>query len=68
MSNAYVDDKSEKLFESVEDVKRLLILMLIRNGVNQRQIAAALNISQSSVSRLFKGGIGRLITSRNESE
>lgn len=36
-----------------EAVKRLLILMLIKMGASQGEIAMALGVDQSSVSRMF---------------
>ena len=46
--------------KELEDIKRLLILSLIRGGTaNQEEIAKALGVSQSSISRMFPGGIGK---------
>lgn len=39
-------------------IKRLLVLGLLRSGASQRQIANALHVNQSQVSRMFPGGIG----------
>jgi predicted XRE-type DNA-binding protein len=38
-------------------IKKLLVLGLIRSGTSQRQIAKALGVNQSQISRLFPGGI-----------
>lgn len=48
------------LAREVEGVKRLLILMLLRGGASQAEIARALGVSQPSISRMFPGGIGKL--------
>lgn len=40
------------------DIKRLLMLQLLRDGASQSELAAALRVSQPSVSRMFPGGIG----------
>lgn len=37
-------------------IKRLLIFDLLRNGAKQEQVAVALGISQSAVSKMFKKG------------
>ena len=39
--------------EEVQDIKRLLVLQLMRDGASQGEIAAALGVSQPSVSRMF---------------
>jgi predicted XRE-type DNA-binding protein len=50
-------------FESLEPklaeliaIKKLLVFALIKSGTSQEQIAAVLNTSQSSVSKLFGKG------------
>ena len=52
-----MDKKLDALIATVEDIKRLLVLALLNGGASQADIAAALNINQSSISRLFQGGI-----------
>lgn len=37
----------------LECIKRLIALQLILNGATQKQVAAALGVSQSTVSRMF---------------
>lgn len=54
-----MDKKLDALIAAVEDIKRLLVLALLNGGASQSDIAAALNINQSSISRLFQGGIAR---------
>ena len=41
----------------VESIKKLLVLLLIKPGTPQGEIAAALGVSRSSVSRMIPGKI-----------
>lgn len=42
-------------------IKKLLILLLVREGLTQSQVASALEIDRTSVSRLFpKGALSAL--------
>ncbi len=50
-----IDDPIQKELDSI---KRLLILLLLRDGASQSVVASALGVAQSSVSRMFPGGIG----------
>ncbi len=43
--------QSEKL-EPLEEIKRLLILGLIRNGVQAKDIATVLAVNKSTISRI----------------
>jgi len=43
------------LWKELDAIKRLLVLQLTRDGASQQQIAKALGVSQSSVSRMFSG-------------
>lgn len=40
-------------------IKRLMVLGMLRSGASQRDVAAALGVNQSQVSRMFPGGIGK---------
>jgi hypothetical protein len=42
----------------LQDIKRLPILLLFRSGALQGDVAAALNVNQSSISRMFPKGVG----------
>ena len=44
--------------KELEDIKRLLMLGLLRDGVSQAEIAKALGVNQSTISRMFPGKIG----------
>ena len=43
--------------EMLEDVKKLLVLLLLKLGASQAEIARALGISQPSVSRMIPGTV-----------
>ena len=43
---------SDPIVTEVEDLKRLMILMLVKMGTPQGEIALALGVDQSSVSRI----------------
>lgn len=43
--------------KELRDVKMLLILQLLNSGVKQRQIAAALGVSEATISRLLPKGL-----------
>jgi len=43
----------EAVETGLEELKRLLVLMLIKMGTPQAEIALALGVDQSSVSRMF---------------
>jgi IS30 family transposase len=50
------DKENHPLLQELGDVKRLLILQLLAQGVSQGQIARALGVNQSTISRLVPGG------------
>jgi len=39
-------------------IKRLLIVALLKQGLSQKDVAVALNVNQSSISRMFPKGFG----------
>lgn len=49
----------DKTLGELVAIKKLLILGLLRSGAAQSQVAAALGVDQSQISRLFPGGVGR---------
>ena len=53
-----MDKKMDELVESVEQIKRLLIFALLRSGASQGDVAKALGVTQSSISRLLTGRVG----------
>jgi IS30 family transposase len=52
---ANLDKTNDLLLRELGDVKRLLILQLLAQGVSQDQIARALGVNQSTISRLVPG-------------
>jgi hypothetical protein len=49
---------SDPTAKELQAIKRLMILFMIRNGLNQDDIAKALEMDRSTVSKMF-GGTGR---------
>ncbi len=45
-------------------IKRLLVFALLKSGASQAQVAAALGVAQSQISRMFPDAIGDLSTGR----
>jgi predicted XRE-type DNA-binding protein len=52
------DERIDPILEELIAVKRLLVFALLRSGASQKQVATALGVDQSQVSRMFPGGIG----------
>lgn len=44
--------------KELRDLKMLMILQLLNAGVRQKQIAAALGVSEATISRLLPKGLG----------
>lgn len=40
-------------------IKRLLILALLRDGLTQAEIAAAIGVNQSTISKMFPKGLAK---------
>lgn len=51
-----IQDEIDPVQKELSDIKRLMIFTLLRDGVSQGEVAAALGISQATVSRMFPGG------------
>lgn len=47
----------DSLVAEVESLKKLLVLLLLKLGASQAEIAGALGVSQPSVSRMIPGKI-----------
>ena len=47
------DQNLDQLKSDVDTIKRLLVVMLMRDGASQTEIAFALGVNQSTVSRMF---------------
>jgi DNA-directed RNA polymerase specialized sigma subunit len=50
------DDSQHAVVNALEDIKALLVLLLLKSGATQTEIAKALNITQATVSRQFRFG------------
>lgn len=48
----------------LRDLKMLMVLQLLNAGVKQRQIAAALSISEASMSRMLPKGLSAGVKSK----
>lgn len=46
--------------EELTAIKRLLVFTLLWQGATQEQVASALGVDRSQVSRMFPKGIGKL--------
>ena len=51
------DVELSDLRDELAAIKRLLVLVLVREDFTQAQIAAALGVSQSQVSKMFPAGV-----------
>ena len=56
-----ITTSSDPVVAELTAIKRLLILDLLRSGLKQRQIAAALGVHESVLSRELPKGIGRAL-------
>ena len=53
------DTASESQLAELVAIKRLLVFSLLRSGASQNEIAGALGMDQSQVSRMFPKSAGR---------
>lgn len=47
------DPQIAALLRETRDIKRLIVFSMLKDGLSQTELAQALGISQSSVSRMF---------------
>jgi hypothetical protein len=57
--NAIDDTTMESLAEEMRAVKKLLILQALALGCQQKHVAAALNVSDATLSRMFPKGFAK---------
>ena len=50
---------TDTVLDELIAIKRLLVFALLKSGASQDEVATALGISQSQVSRMFPGGVGK---------
>jgi DNA-binding MarR family transcriptional regulator len=53
MAKRRVRTSNDPILQELGEIKRLLILFLIKSGTPQGEISTALNVDQSAVSRMF---------------
>lgn len=53
MAKRSADSDAVGVLKELEHIKRLLMLALLRDGVSQGDIAKALGVNQSTISRMF---------------
>ncbi|MDB2438560.1 helix-turn-helix domain-containing protein [Hellea sp.] len=51
------DLQAQAMIENLEAIKKLLVLQTLDAGHTQDQVATALGIGRSSVSKMFPGGV-----------
>jgi predicted transcriptional regulator len=50
-------DETSALLNEVVAIKKLLVLCLLRDGLSQSDVGAAIGVDQSTVSRMFPKGL-----------
>ena len=45
--------ESQSILEELSIIRRLLVFALLRSGASQAEVAGALGVNQSSISRMF---------------
>ncbi len=63
-----VNDDGDPLLAELAAIKQLLIIALLRDGVQQNHIAGALGISNSKLSEAFPKGILKKIKNGRDEE
>ena len=55
------DDCAETsaVLDELVAIKRLLILALLRDGLSQAEVAAAIGVTQSTISKMFPKGLAK---------
>jgi predicted transcriptional regulator len=59
MASKGKEENDSSVLNELQDIKRLLVAILIKSGASQGEVASALNVNQSSISRMFPKGFGR---------
>ncbi len=55
------DNRAETsaMLSELVDIKRLLILALLRDGLTQAEVAGAIGVSQPTISKMFPKGVAK---------
>ncbi len=53
------EKNNDPILNELIGIKRLLIFILIRDGVTQDEIAKALGVTQGTISKMFPGGLNK---------
>jgi hypothetical protein len=59
-------DDDDPLLKELVVIRKLLVYALLRTGASQKQIGAAIGVSQSSISRMFPDVGSKIISKSNE--
>ena len=59
-------EELDPIQKELSDIKRLMVLALVRDGVSQSTIATALGVSEATVSRMFPKGTAKALKSTRE--
>ena len=54
-----MEKQLNQLLETMDQMKKLLMLALLRDGASQTELAKTLGVNQGSISRLFPAKIGK---------
>jgi transposase len=52
-------ERPDELIAIAEDIKRLLIVLLLKSGASQGDVAKALGVSEATMSRLLAAPVGK---------
>lgn len=60
MAKSSKTDSVEPVLAELLSIKRLLVFALLKSGASQAQVAGALGLTQSRVSRMFPTALGNV--------
>jgi predicted transcriptional regulator len=52
-------DETSAILDELSAIKRLLILILLREGFTQAEVGGAIGVDQSTISRMFPKGVAK---------
>ena len=59
MAKSKATQTDDPVLAELATIKRLMVFALLRSEASQEDVATPLGLSQSQVSRMFPGGIGK---------